>query len=387
MRSGVCAVSKENNERPFSVATILGIGLMSVVIYFAMSDEIAVQDTRAIMASMTKDKWSLALEQRRPDSIVRASYRFADGDNLTTGSIAAGDGGARIEVPVHKSALAVTPDEDRVNRADKRDRLVHLAPRSLPERFKAGSLYGERSMLLRPGLDEQSTAALREPLPAGEALQLAEAFRFAPSGEPAGDPATMLAAAGDGVATGAVKATAFAPTGQKSSPFDAVLGQAGRGFVPAIGDRDHAWAARPLPDSAYDSTQQRCLAMGVYFEARGEPREGQAAVAQVILNRVRNPSYPDTICGVVYQNKNWRNRCQFSFACDGRRDRVRSRGAWTVAQDVARKVTYGETWLPEVGSSTHYHATYVRPRWASHMERLRKIGHHIFYRTKDGGWG
>ena len=70
----------------------------------------------------------------------------------------------------------------------------------------------------------------------------------------------------------------------------------------------HAWVQNPLPASVHDAEQQKCLAEGIYFEARGEPESGQAAVAQVILNRVRNPAYPDTICGVVYQNKNWRER-------------------------------------------------------------------------------
>ena len=91
-------------------------------------------------------------------------------------------------------------------------------------------------------------------------------------------------------------------------------------IVPKLGRGDHAWAANPLPKSAFSAAQQRCLAEGIYFEARGEPVSGQAAVSQVILNRVRNPHYPNTICGVVYQNKHWRNRCQFSFACDRIRD-------------------------------------------------------------------
>src|SRR5690606_5661479 len=123
-----------------------------------------------------------------------------------------------------------------------------------------------------------------------------------------------------------------------------------------------------------------------YFEARGEPVKGQAAVAQVILNRVRNPAYPDTICGVVYQNKNWRNRCQFSFACDGIKDRVANRQHFRIAQEVAMAVTAGKIWLDEVGTATHYHATYVHPRWAKTMDQVKKIGRHIFYRTFGGGW-
>ena len=124
---------------------------------------------------------------------------------------------------------------------------------------------------------------------------------------------------------------------------------------------------------------------GHLFEARGENLKGQAAVAQVILNRVRNPTYPNTICGVVYQNKTWRNRCQFSFACDGARDRVRSPGHYRTAQDIAMAVTAGKIFIPEVGSATHYHATYVHPRWARTMEKMKKIGLHIFYRTRSGG--
>ena len=73
----------------------------------------------------------------------------------------------------------------------------------------------------------------------------------------------------------------------------------------------------------FSAKEQKCLANAIYFEARGETLRGQAAVAQVVLNRVRNPAYPETICGVVYQNQNLKNRCQFSFACDGKKDRHR----------------------------------------------------------------
>ena len=114
--------------------------------------------------------------------------------------------------------------------------------------------------------------------------------------------------------------------------------------------------------------------------------KGQAAVAQVILNRVRNPTYPNSVCGVVYQNDSWRNRCQFSFACDGIRDRISSPSHWRVAQDIAMAVTAGKIFIPEVGSSTHYHATYVAPRWAHAMKKMKKIGLHVFYRTYGGGW-
>ncbi len=191
-----------------------------------------------------------------------------------------------------------------------------------------------------------------------------------------------------------VLALGYAPANAKvdTSAFDSVLTEHnsqidrnGR-FIPPIGRNDHAWAATPLPAEVFSAKEQKCLAEAVYFEARGEAIKGQAAVAQVVLNRVRNPAYPKTICGVVYQNTNWLNHCQFSFACDGRKHRVTEMAHWTVAQQVARAVTAGQIWFPEVGSATHYHAVYVRPRWARTMIKVDKIGLHIFYRTRYGGW-
>jgi spore germination cell wall hydrolase CwlJ-like protein len=149
----------------------------------------------------------------------------------------------------------------------------------------------------------------------------------------------------------------------------------------------HAWINNSIPASARSKAQQKCLAEAIYFEARGEPLKGQQAVAQVVINRLKNPAYPNTVCGVVYQNKNKRNRCQFSFACDGIRDVVVKGEAWDAAQNLAHEVLYSEVMpLTEVGAATHYHATYVRPRWARKMRKMQKIGHHIFYKTKNGGW-
>ena len=131
----------------------------------------------------------------------------------------------------------------------------------------------------------------------------------------------------------------------------------------------------------------QCLAEAIYFEARGEPEEGQVAVAQVILNRVRSKLYPNGVCEVVYQNAELRNRCQFSFACDKEAravsnimDRVRSPQAWAKALEIASQVGTGERWLPWVGSATHYHADYVKPRWRRDMVKLAEVGRHSFYR-------
>lgn len=136
------------------------------------------------------------------------------------------------------------------------------------------------------------------------------------------------------------------------------------------------------PDSL--SKEQRCLAEAVYFEARSEPEEGQAAVAQVVLNRVKSGLYPSTICGVVYQNRHRYLACQFTFACEGKALRISEPEAWEQAKRVANAVLEGKTYLTEVGGATHYHADYVRPYWARHLKKMDVIGRHIFYKLRPG---
>ena len=127
--------------------------------------------------------------------------------------------------------------------------------------------------------------------------------------------------------------------------------------------------------------EHTCLAQAIYFEARGEPFEGQLAVAQVVMNRVSDGRYPDTICGVVFQNENHRHRCQFSFACDGKSDRARNHVAWLQAQKVAAMVLTLD--LRDVtGHATHYHAVYVTPKWSRELPRTKTIGHHLFYMSR-----
>jgi spore germination cell wall hydrolase CwlJ-like protein len=130
--------------------------------------------------------------------------------------------------------------------------------------------------------------------------------------------------------------------------------------------------------------EQRCLAEAVYFEARSEPEEGQAAVAQVILNRVKSGLYPSTICGVVYQNRHRHLACQFTFACEGKALRVSDNESWERARRVAREVLEGKTYLADVGGATHYHADYVRPSWSRRLKKMDVIGRHIFYKLKPG---
>jgi spore germination cell wall hydrolase CwlJ-like protein len=127
-----------------------------------------------------------------------------------------------------------------------------------------------------------------------------------------------------------------------------------------------------------------CLATAIYFEARGEAYRGQVAVAQVVMNRVKDRRYPNTICGVVYQNQSRRNSCQFSFACDGMPETITDKPSWEQAQDIAARYTAGELYLTEVGDATHYHATYVRPAWAPRMQKVTQVGLHVFYKFKRG---
>jgi len=130
-----------------------------------------------------------------------------------------------------------------------------------------------------------------------------------------------------------------------------------------------------------------CLAEAVYHEARGETVYGQTAVAQVIMNRVFSRHYPDSICGVVYQNAHRRNACQFSFACSGKPKPIADQGAWAVAQRIATLALDGRIWEPEIGKATHYHAVWVNPWWVGTMQRLTSHGVHVFYRPTRWGDG
>ena len=130
--------------------------------------------------------------------------------------------------------------------------------------------------------------------------------------------------------------------------------------------------------------EQRCLAEAIYFEARSEPEEGQAAVAQVILNRVRSGLYPTSVCGVVYQNRHRHLACEFTFACEGKSLRITDSGSWQSAKRVADAVLHGKTYLADVGGATHYHANYVRPSWSRRLKKMDVIGRHIFYKLKPG---
>lgn len=175
------------------------------------------------------------------------------------------------------------------------------------------------------------------------------AYQQAPSSTPVGLPATIDPAA---IAPGAAAAP-FAPGGQSEHDFSRSL---------------------------------QCLATAIYYEARSESEDGQRAVAQVVLNRVRHPAFPNSVCGVVYQGSQRRTGCQFSFTCDGSMTRGRIEGsAWSRARRLAEEALSGAVFAP-VGLATHFHTTAISPWWAPSLKRAITVGSHIFYRWR-GEWG
>ena len=135
-----------------------------------------------------------------------------------------------------------------------------------------------------------------------------------------------------------------------------------------------------------------CLALNTYHEAKNQSLVGQIATAQVVMNRVEDDRFPNTICEVVKQGPtrpSWedpekeypiKHRCQFSWYCDGKPDVPKNEKAWRKAQDVAFLVLYNKIQLDVTEGATHYHATYVRPAWAKTKKRTTRIEKHIFYR-------
>ncbi len=286
------------------------------------------------------------------------------------------------------SAPAFIPP--RVNRDDKRDAVMSRPHPVAPTRYSAGVLQRDASALVFGAPRVAEAVAML--LPSSAPTNLVAA---AVPPKPVAAPVAVLASiAGStraphpGKMADDLAVSAYAnadDTAAIEAPFNAVLAKPMA--LGKDGKPDHWWVTNPIPPNARSKTEQKCLATAIYFEARGESVKGELAVAQVVINRLKNPAYPNTICGVVYQNKDMRDACQFSFACDGIKDRITDMTAWRRAQELARRVvTEDNWWNADVGSATHYHANYVKPRWARTMKKMDKIGHHIFYKTFGGGW-
>lgn len=128
-----------------------------------------------------------------------------------------------------------------------------------------------------------------------------------------------------------------------------------------------------------------CLTAAIYYEAASESDDGERAVAQVVLNRVRHPAFPHTVCGVVFQGFERLTGCQFTFSCDGALARRVSRVGWDRAHAIATQALGGAVY-PAIGWATHYHTQWVVPYWSNTLVKTAQVGAHIFYRW-EGGWG
>ena len=138
-------------------------------------------------------------------------------------------------------------------------------------------------------------------------------------------------------------------------------------------------------NSAARAQALNCLASAVYYEAGNQDVDGERAVAQVVLNRVRHPAFPASICNVVYEGSTKPTGCQFTFTCDGSLDRRPDVDGWRRASGVAQAALNGYVYAP-IGWATHYHADYVVPYWASTMAKNAVVGVHLFYHWA-GSWG
>ncbi|WP_349359710.1 cell wall hydrolase [Stappia sp.] len=377
--------------------------LLAPALYLTFAGTIAEQDTTALIEATRGDapRWMSAIEAAPHATSVAPSLVLADASRATGGdtpdyavtNAAPGTDPAVVrglESLVKDAKPDTLPAETPVNRAAKGDRFVSLAPDRQMVGVAAGSVYAMNSLIgARDASALPRVAFVRPQMPEGTAAMIAKAKE---KGLASPLDLTRMAVARNAAATSMSLASAYAPDqlDDVRAPFEALLGgNAIKEELSREAKREGDpfwWATAPLPANVITAKEQRCLAEAVYFEARGEPLNGQVAVAQVVLNRVRNPAYPNTICKVVYQNRHLYNRCQFSFACDRIRDRITEKPQWETAQKVARETVSGKRYLEAVGASTHYHATYVSPRWARSMKRLERIGQHIFYQTLRGGW-
>ncbi len=196
------------------------------------------------------------------------------------------------------------------------------------------------------------------------------------------------AAAADAIPASRAAALLQATAGDKANEVEAVGEEAKLINAAMPFSNTPVVAARAFVLPAGETLDQRrallCLTQAVYYEAGFEPMAGRRAVAQVVLNRMRHPAFPKSVCGVVYQ-RNSTPVCQFTFVCDGSLYRQPAAAVWRQAEEIARAALAGHV-ERSVGAATHYHADYVAPSWAPLLTKISKLGAHIFYRW-PGAWG
>ncbi|GAB4532829.1 MAG: hypothetical protein Kow00133_21000 [Amphiplicatus sp.] len=227
-----------------------------------------------------------------------------------------------------------------------------------------------RSLLAAASL---SVCVVMSALSAAVSVERADAARAAEAA--LADEAALVAdyAAFLAAQTARARESLDAPRVKPAKPFRAILAH----YDPAADLVGFDFTQ--LEVARIDAEERRCLAQAIYYEARSESRVGQLAVADVVLNRVASPLYPNSICGVVFQGSERRTGCQFTFTCDGSlRARLNER-KWAEAQDLAGAIMAGLR-VPVSRNATHYHADYVSPPWAERLTPTAAIGTHRFYR-------
>lgn len=197
----------------------------------------------------------------------------------------------------------------------------------------------------------------------GKVQQVSEKIVAPPPGQPA--PPVEPVKYADIAPTDAVKIN-------QAVPFSSAPNPAAKAFKVATGTESYARSVD-------------CLAAAAYYEAAAEGDDGMRAVAQVVVNRLRHPAFPKTICGVVFQGSERSTGCQFTFSCDGSMARIPSASGWERARDIAVATLKGKVFKP-VGYSTHYHTNWVVPYWSSSLDKVAQVGTHLFFRW-SGWWG
>lgn len=227
-----------------------------------------------------------------------------------------------------------------------------------------------RSLVAAAGL---SACVMMTALSATAAVQKAEAAReaeaaLADEAQIVTDLAAFLAKE-----TASAREALDAPRLKPAKGTDVIVAEGDAGFD--LVDFDFS----ELTSSQLNAEERRCLAQAIYYEARSESRVGQLAVADVVLNRVASPVYPDSVCGVVFQGSERRTGCQFSFTCDGSMNLTRNQRKWKESEELAAAVLAGMR-VPVSRNATHYHADYVSPPWAETLTPTATIGTHKFYK-------
>ncbi len=197
----------------------------------------------------------------------------------------------------------------------------------------------------------------------GKVEQVSERFTAPPPNQPA--PPVEPVKYADVAPTEAVKINA-------AVPFSAEPNPAAKAFKLKAGTDDYARSVD-------------CLAAAAYYEAAAEGDDGMRAVAQVIVNRLRHPAFPKTVCGVVFQGSERTTGCQFTFSCDGSMARIPSASGWQRAREIAAATLKGKV-FKSVGYSTHYHTNWVVPYWSGSLDKVAQVGTHLFFRWA-GWWG